>query len=82
MVFILAVNSISAGTENRQEETLRQAIDRCIINCYCVEGTYPPSLQYIEDNYGLIYDENLFFIDYRAIGSNILPDVTIIRKEQ
>ena len=52
-----------------------------IVNCYCVEGTYPPSLSYLTEHYGLTYDKDLFFVDYQAIGSNIFPDVTVIRKE-
>lgn len=82
VIFLIFVNRISATTTEKQEEALKSALDRAIINCYCVEGTYPPSLDYIEEHYGLTYDEDLFFVDYRAIGSNMLPDVTVIRKEE
>ena len=81
-IFLFAVGNISKDTADRQETALTSALNRAIVNCYCVEGTYPPSLQYIKDNYGLIYDEDMFFVDYRALGSNILPDVSIVRKER
>ncbi len=56
---------------------------RSIANCYALEGEYPESLEYIKENYGLVYDEDRFFVDYRVSGSNIMPDVTIIDiKEQ
>ena len=45
-----------------------------------MEGAYPESLEYLKENYGLIYDEDLFFVDYKVEGSNILPDITIIEK--
>lgn len=80
--FLFGINSISRDTTDRQQQALETAIDRSIVSCYCVEGTYPPSLDYIKQHYGLTYDESLFFVDYRPIGSNILPDVTVIRKEQ
>ena len=48
------------------------------MHCYAIEGSYPESLQYLKDNYGLTYDEEKYFIDYQVLGSNILPDVTII----
>ena len=35
---------------------------------------------YIKEHYGLIYNEQLFFIDYQPIGSNIMPDVTILTR--
>ncbi len=81
-IFLFAVTNISEDTADREETALTTALNRAIVNCYCVEGTYPPSLDYIKTNYGLIYDEDIFFVDYRAIGSNLLPDVTIVRKEQ
>jgi len=81
VLFLYAVNNMSEDTSDRQEEALNNAIQRAIVSCYCIEGTYPPSLEYIEDKYGLTYDSDLFFVDYQAIGSNILPDVTIIRKD-
>ena len=81
-VFMFALANISESTTDRQQEALENAITRSIVNCYCVEGTYPPSLSYLSDHYGLTYDKELFFVDYQAIGSNIFPDVTIIRKEK
>ena len=35
-------------------------------------------LEYLKEHYGLIYNEDLFFVDYRLQGANIFPDVTII----
>jgi hypothetical protein len=46
-----------------------------------VEGKYPESLDYLKEHYGLTYNEDLFFVDYRVSGSNILPDVTIIERK-
>ncbi len=81
--FFIGLGKISTGNTDRQEKSLQTAIERDIVQCYSLEGIYPPSLKYIEDHYGLIYDKDLFFVDYRPIGSNIYPDVTIIRiKEQ
>ncbi len=56
------------------------ALTRGVTYCYTVEGSYPESLEYLKENYGLIYDEDLFFVDYKVEGSNILPDITIIEK--
>ena len=36
---------------------------------------------YLNDNYGLTYDSEHYFIDYRFIGSNLRPDVTIIERK-
>lgn len=80
LVFFQGVSSISEGTRKRQRESLENAIMRSVTHCYAVEGTYPANLNYLKENYGLTYDEDLFFVDYQTIGSNILPDITIIER--
>lgn len=80
ILFMRGVSSVSDTTYEKQEESLHTAIERSVVQCYAVEGTYPPSLTYLEDHYGLTYDHDLFFIDYQAYGSNIFPDITILRK--
>lgn len=80
-LFIQGISSFSASTRKRQKESLENAIMRNITYCYTVEGAYPESLSYLKENYGLTYDEDLFFVDYHITGSNILPDVTIIERE-
>jgi len=80
LLFILGISSIGKTTMDKQKESLENALNRNIIHCYAVEGFYPPSLEYIEEHYGLTYDKDLFFVDYQPIGSNIRPDVTILVK--
>ncbi|MBE5842954.1 MAG: hypothetical protein E7302_02085 [Butyrivibrio sp.] len=79
VLFFTGINEISSGNVDKQEKSLQTAIERDIVQCYSLEGIYPPSLEYLEDHYGLIYDKKLFFIDYRPIASNIYPEVTILR---
>ena len=78
IIFFVGVNQIGSGNIERQQKSLNDAIKRDIVQCYCLEGIYPPSLKYLEEHYGLIYDKDLFFVDYRPIASNIYPDVTIL----
>lgn len=83
MLFILfysGIRSVSDTAVEKQRESLKTALNRSIAQCYAVEGVYPPSLQYIKDHYGLVYNEELFYVDYQPIGANILPDVTILNR--
>ena len=68
------------NTVRRQKESLTQALNRDITYCYATTGRYPESLEAIKKDYGLIYDDSLFFVDYRTQGSNIYPEVTIIER--
>ena len=78
--FIVGVNTVDDTTSSEQAKSLETAVRRSIAQCYAVEGTYPPSLEYLEEHYGLLYDTDSFYIDYTAIGSNIMPDITILPK--
>lgn len=79
-IFAIAIKTVRTGNTQRQDDILRSALERDIMHCYALEGYYPPSLQYIEDNYGLVYDKSAYIIDYRPIGGNIYPNLTIIVK--
>lgn len=78
-VFLLGVNYVSTSSLDGQQESLEKAISRDVAQCYAVEGSYPPNLDYLVEHYGLTYNEDLFYVDYQSIGSNMYPDVTIIR---
>ena len=77
-IFAVSLRSISASTRDNQKESLENALNRDIIQCYVIEGTYPPSLDYLKNHYGLTYDEDVFFVDYTPRGANLLPDITIL----
>lgn len=81
LAFIFGLSSIQESTISKQKESLETAITRDITHCYAVEGYYPPSLDYMEEHYGLTYDKELFFVDYQPIGSNMRPNVTIIMRK-
>lgn len=75
---LMGIDSIGQATTEEQLRSLENSIKRNVIQCYALEGTYPPNLQYLKDHYGLIYNEDDFFVDYQTYGSNIMPDYTII----
>ena len=50
VLFFSGINEISSGNVERQEKSLQAAIERDIVQCYSLEGIYPPSLQYLEDH--------------------------------
>ena len=80
VLFLQGIGSVSESTLTKQQESLETALGRSISQCYAVEGCYPPSLEYLEQHYGLLYDENSFFVDYEYYGSNLLPEVTVLRR--
>ena len=49
---------------------------------YTLEGRYPETLQELKDTCGIQYDTALFFVDYQIAGANILPDITVIERQE
>ena len=77
-IFLILLSSFGQTTLERQQESLTDAIHRDIVQCYALEGVYPPSLEYLQEHYGLTWDPETFFVDYEPIGSNLYPDVTVM----
>ena len=76
--FVMAVEYSGRSTIEKQQESLEKAIARDIVQCYAIEGHYPPTLEYMEEHYGLTYDKDTFFVDYQPIAANLYPDYTVI----
>lgn len=77
-VFLNGVLSMSGRMAQEGTETLKSAIARACVQCYAIEGRYPPSVQYLEENYGIQIDRNRFHVFYEGFASNIMPDITVI----
>ncbi|NLD20549.1 MAG: hypothetical protein GX663_09980 [Clostridiales bacterium] len=82
LLFFYGMDSLSKDTTERQMEGLETSLRDTVTYCYAVEGSYPESVKYMEDNYGLTYDEAKFYVGYRTLGANILPDITVIELEE
>ena len=78
VLFFFAVEYSGRSTIEKQQESLEKAIARDIVQCYAIEGQYPPSLEYMEEHYGLTYDKNTFFVDYQPIAANLYPDYIVV----
>lgn len=80
MAVILWTSSsrIFSETKKRQEESTKNAVIKGAVQCYAVEGRYPESLSYLQKHYGVSYDKDKFIVSYEIMGSNRMPQVTVI----
>ena len=58
----------------------REAAVRTAVQCYSIEGKYPPNVDYMEANYKLKYDKSKYYIHYDAFASNIMPTIEVYEK--
>ena len=57
----------------------REAAVRTAVQCYSIEGIYPPNVDYMEANYKLKYDKSKYYIHYDAFASNIMPTIEVYK---
>ncbi|WP_367565909.1 hypothetical protein [Lacrimispora sp.] len=80
-LFVSGIMSFSKNAGARGAETLRDAIRRASVQCYAIEGRYPPSVEYLEENYGIQIDRNRYNVFYSGFASNFMPDITVNLRE-
>lgn len=76
-LFAAAMLNFSGRTGAREEETLRKAVARASVQCYAIEGRYPPSVEYLEENYGVRIDRDRYNVFYNGFASNVMPEIVI-----
>ena len=81
LVVLLAFLFAEMAGESSSKEGLRiarESIQRAAVQCYALEGEYPPSYDYLKEHYGIKPNEDLYFIRYQFIASNLMPDITVL----
>ncbi len=78
--FLAGLRDLSGVTARQEAEGLKNSVLQSAVHCYALEGFYPDSLAYLEEHYGLQYDRDRYIVDYEIIGSNLMPDVTVIAR--
>lgn len=67
----------SVQSEEQGALSIRQMVLSTSMQCFAIEGAYPPSLSYLQENYGLVVNTDDYVITYESFASNILPSVTV-----
>ncbi|HBD63290.1 MAG TPA: hypothetical protein DC038_02520 [Clostridiales bacterium] len=76
----IAVENTQESNEIEKYNILKDAIIKNAVLCYAIEGFYPPSIKYLEDNYGLVVNHDKYVVSYRIFASNIMPGIEIYLK--
>lgn len=76
--FAAAFNARNAVEEQRA--LAQDAITRALVTCYAIEGRYPSSLSYLEENYGVDVDQERFAVFFSSFADNVLPTVRVVER--
>lgn len=80
--FIASLASVDRqqGEEGRQQ--LETALRRAAVACYAAEGVYPPTVEYLQQHYGVQIEEERYIVFYEIFANNLMPDITVLEKER
>ena len=79
--FASALNSLDSGREAENLQQLEEALRRGCVACYASEGVYPPSLDYLEEHYGVQIDRGRYIVHYDIFAENLMPDIKVMENE-
>ena len=75
------IDRLWSNNANEQVAAAEEAINRAAVQCYALEGSYPPKLSYLEEHYGIQLNTDKYDYFYKTFGSNIRPEVKVYIKK-
>jgi hypothetical protein len=74
----LAVSDVEGTAKEQGGQLLEKSLYRAAVSCYSVEGMYPPTLEYLAENYGGVIDSENYAVFYEIFADNIMPNITVV----
>ena len=79
---LFAVLKPEKPDERETMESIKQTVMERSLQCYVVEGAYPPDLEYLEDNYGLAINRKDYYVHFEAYAENQPPQVRVTTRNR
>ncbi len=77
---ITTMNGVYSKNSDAQPGRIKEAIERACVQCYAIEGSYPPDLEYLNNYYGIVLDYERYYYYYEIFASNVMPVVEVYEK--
>ena len=74
---MVAVMTSRSVARTQGVASLRESIVEAAVQCCAVEGSYPSSIQHLEDDYGLVVNRDDYVVQYEYLGDNVPPSVVV-----
>jgi hypothetical protein len=75
----MGTGNMAAADAKAQSEKVMQLIDKALVQCYALEGSYPSDSEFKDKmaKYGVILNEDKYNFYYSAFSANLKPDVMV-----
>jgi hypothetical protein len=81
VLMIFAVTYVNRVYDKQSLLMIKQNAMRAAVECYSVEGLYPPDIDYLKENYSFTYNEDKYFIFYETFASNVMPTIEVYERK-
>lgn len=75
--FFAGYSNLEKSTNNENLAFTKESIKKAALLCYSIEGSFPPDIDYLKDNYNLIVNEDRYIIGYDTFAANVMPEITV-----
>lgn len=77
----IALGNTSKAAEQSELTAVKTTVENGITLCYAIEGVYPPNIDHLKENYGVIYDSEKYIVHYECFADNIRPVVNVLERK-
>lgn len=77
---VISLSNTSDTARRQERAAVKNTIENGITMCYAIEGAYPPSAEYLSENYGVTYDTSKYIVHYECFADNVRPTVKVIER--
>ncbi len=81
VLLVFMVTKINSFYSRQNISLIKQSVQRAAVECYSVEGIYPPDIDYLVDNYSLTYNSDRYYIFYETFASNVMPTIEVYERK-
>ena len=82
LLFSSATGEFSKDKARQDKENLERTLNRAAVACYAIEGAYPPSVEYLTENYRVKVDTKKYTVKYELYASNLMPSITVLENAE
>ncbi len=81
VIMFIAVSNVNKIYQKQNLMIIKQSAQRAAVECYSVEGVYPPDIDYLVDNYSFTYNSDKYYIFYETFASNVMPTIEVYERK-
>lgn len=77
VVVVCAVGIARTSAREQAAMSVRETVLNAAKQCCAVEGSYPSTLEHLENEYGLVVNHDDYVVSYEWFADNVLPSVVV-----